>query len=179
MDGQPATDAQQISPHIQTGVQRTGGGGEPAFSPRNPFWRNAAFPLRFVEWLTSSGQTHWLLGETVSSRFSATVFIRSGLLRCFFNGGAIIIKGMCEGLHAPGVNMAHPPCELFRQVLARKMDVEERVGVCQAVLFALLEVTLITQNICTFEQDTLLKDRWLLEERVSHVIYCIHGDTNP
>ena len=42
------------------------------------------------------------------------------------SGGAIISEGMRQGLDAPGVNMAHPPGELFCQVVARKMNVEER-----------------------------------------------------
>lgn len=33
---------------------------------------------------------------------------------------------MRQGLHAPGVNMAHSPGQLFCQVVAGKMNIQER-----------------------------------------------------
>lgn len=38
----------------------------------------------------------------------------------------LTVEGMGKGLHSPGVNMAHALRELLSQVVARKMDVEER-----------------------------------------------------
>src|SRR5258708_12490015 len=48
------------------------------------------------------------------------------LLLCFFRGNAIISESMGEALYPPGVNVAHSSCESFRQVVARKMDIQER-----------------------------------------------------
>ncbi len=44
----PASQTQQIEPHVTTTWKRSCGRGEPALDPLDPMWGNAAFPLYLV-----------------------------------------------------------------------------------------------------------------------------------